>query len=81
MDNNITRGQAMVHAKRLQGKGMLDEREMKALKEMAADKDFDGEDLLSEMSSSIQSLQHKMSDAKKAAACLLYTSPSPRDES
>lgn len=65
-DNSVTRGQAMVHAKKLHGKGLLSDDDMSNLKIMAKDKDLDGEDLLSNMLSSIGSLQEKVADIRKA---------------
>jgi hypothetical protein len=65
-DNAVTRGQAMVHAKRLHGKGLLSDDDMSNLRVMAKDRDLDGEDLLSDMLSSIGNLQEKVATIQKA---------------
>ena len=63
-NNMVTRSQAMVHAKKLYTKGVLDDSDMKSLTRMSKDKDLDGEDLLSEMTLAIEHLQSKIKQSK-----------------
>lgn len=64
--NSVTRGQAMVHAKKLYSKGLLSDNDMSNLKVMSKDRDLDGEDLLSDMLSSVGKLQEQLADIRKA---------------